>query len=161
MAKEDFDGEATLIERLRTLVEVERAHLDPESTFDVFVRRMGAPERAVRRLINHRLGYDHFRSFLNAYRMVEARRLLADPIRASDKLISIAMDSGFASLASFNRVFRATEAVRLARIATPAARQRHRSRCRQACIRVLRSVRLAFEEPAPPFPANGWRNRNE
>jgi len=108
-AGEDADGEARLIERLRTLVEVERAHLDPEMTFDDFVRRMGAPERAVRRLINHRLDYDHFRSFLNACRMAEARRLLADPSRAGDKLISIAMDSGFASLASFNRVFRVTE----------------------------------------------------
>jgi hypothetical protein len=49
VAGEDLDGEATLIARLRTLIEVERAHLDPELTFDVFVRRMGAPERTVRR----------------------------------------------------------------------------------------------------------------
>jgi AraC-like DNA-binding protein len=109
VAGEDLDGEATLMERLRTLVDVERAHLDPEMTFDIFVQRMGAPERVVRRLINHRLGHDHFRSFLNACRMVEARRLLDDPSRAGDKLIAISMDSGFASLASFNRVFRATE----------------------------------------------------
>lgn len=96
-------------ERLRVLMEVERAYLDPELTFSAFVERMGAPERVVRRFINHSLGHAHFRSFLNAHRTAEARRLLADPGRAGEKLISIAMDSGFASLASFNRVFRASE----------------------------------------------------
>jgi AraC-like DNA-binding protein len=91
------------------LIEIERIHLDPDITFDSFAQRMGAPERVVRQLINHRLGHDHFRAFLNAHRMAEARRLLADPGRGGDKLIAIALDSGFASLASFNRVFRAAE----------------------------------------------------
>lgn len=98
-----------LAERLRILVEVERAHLDPGLTFEAFARRMGAPEREVRRLINHRLGHSHFRAFLGACRVDEARRLLADPARAGDKLIAIALDSGFASIASFNRAFRAVE----------------------------------------------------
>lgn len=98
-----------LAERLRRLIEVERIHLDPELSFAAFVRRMGAPERAVRQLINHELGHDHFRAFLNACRMTEARRLLADPARDGDKLIAVALDSGFSSLASFNRVFRASE----------------------------------------------------
>ena len=70
---------------------------------------MGAPDRTVRRLINHQLGYDHFRTFLNAHRMDEARRRLSDPAHRHDKLIAVAMDSGFASLASFNRVFRDAE----------------------------------------------------
>lgn len=98
-----------LTRRLRVLIEVERAHLDPELTFDRFVRLMQAPDRVVRRLINRQLGFDHFRSFLNHHRMEEARRLLADPSRSHDKLIAIAMDSGFASLASFNRVFQDVE----------------------------------------------------
>src|SRR3546814_15329713 len=76
----------------------------------MFVQRMNAPERAVRKLVNHELGFDHFRSFLHHYRVIEARRLLADPRRSADKLIAIALASGFASLPSFNRVFRATEA---------------------------------------------------
>lgn len=103
-------GEAArLAERLRVLVEVEKAYLEPDLTFADFVRRMGAPERTVRQLINHRLGHDHFRAFLGALRVAEARRLLADPARADDKLIAIALDSGFASLASFNRAFQAVE----------------------------------------------------
>ncbi|PLR28984.1 AraC family transcriptional regulator [Caulobacter zeae] len=104
-------AQARLAQRLKTLVEVERIHLDPDLTFASFVRAMGAPERTVRRFVNHRLGHDHFRAFLNAQRMGEARRLLADPARRDDKLIAIAHDAGFASLASFNRVFLATEGV--------------------------------------------------
>ncbi len=102
-------AETKLGERLRVLMDIERAYLDPQLTFATFVTRMGAPERAVRLLINHSLGYAHFRSFLNAYRTAEARHLLTDPERSDEKLIAIAMDSGFASLASFNRVFRASE----------------------------------------------------
>jgi AraC-like DNA-binding protein len=101
--------ESKLTERLRNLIDVERVHLDPELTFGDFVERMKAPERTVRVLINHQLGHDHFRAFLSEHRVAEARRLLADPSRARDKLISIAHDSGFASLASFNRAFRAVE----------------------------------------------------
>ena len=94
--------------RLSVLMDTERLFLDPELTFAAFVERMGAPERAVRTLVNHDLGYDHFRTFLNHYRVAEARRLLGDR-HNSDKLIIVALDSGFASLASFNRVFRAIE----------------------------------------------------
>lgn len=98
--------DAALVERLDTLMLRDRVHLNPDLTFDDFVRAMGAPERAVRRLINQQLGHDHFRTFLNAYRVEEARRRLSDPAHGADKLIAIAMDSGFASLPSFNRVFR-------------------------------------------------------
>lgn len=95
--------------RLTELMEGQRIFLDPDLTFAMVVDRMGAPERSVRKLVNHELGHDHFRTFLNHHRVAEARRLLEDPGRAGDKLIAIALDSGFASLASFNRAFRAME----------------------------------------------------
>lgn len=98
--------DTALTRRLKTLLEVDRLHLDPELTFHQFVQAMDAPERTVRRLINQQMGYDHFRTFLNTQRVQEAKRRLADPGHRADKLIAIAMDSGFASLASFNRVFR-------------------------------------------------------
>lgn len=104
VAEEPADPRLTA--RLQTLLDVERIHLDPDLTFARFVRAMDAPERAVRRLINHQLGYDHFRTFLNVHRVEEAKRRLTDSSHGQDKLIAVAMDSGFASLASFNRVFR-------------------------------------------------------
>ena len=105
------DNTLVLEARLQRLIEVEKVWLDPALDFPTFVRRMGGSERAVRRLIIDRLGYDHFRTFLNAPRMAEARRLLADPSRRDEKLIVIGMDSGFASLPSFNRVFQMSEGV--------------------------------------------------
>ena len=105
----DREVDAALHARLRALIEHEHVHLDAQLSFDDFVRLMGAPDRAVRDLINRQLGHDHFRAFLNHHRLIEARRLLADPARCDDKLIAISLDSGFASLASFNRVFRAVE----------------------------------------------------
>lgn len=94
--------------RLLTLMEKDRVFLDPDLTFAAFVARTGLTERAVRTLINQELGYDHFRTFLNHYRVAEARRLLRERDPA-DKLVTLALDSGFASLASFNRAFRAIE----------------------------------------------------
>jgi AraC-like DNA-binding protein len=104
----DRNDNEELHRRLSVLIDTDRVYLDPELTFAQFVRLMCAPERAVRALVNQQMGYDHFRAFLNHHRVMEARRLLEDRDR-EDKLITIALDSGFASLASFNRVFRAIE----------------------------------------------------
>lgn len=101
--------ETALHHRLTTLMETQRIFLDPDLTFAGFVAQMGATERRIRQLINHDLGHDHFRTFLNHYRVAEARRLLGDRRRAGDKLITIGLDSGFGSLASFNRAFRSIE----------------------------------------------------
>jgi AraC-like DNA-binding protein len=87
----------------------ERIYRDPELTFAAFTARMGAPEPEVRRLVNQRLGHRHFRSFLNAYRIAEAREALADPARSRGKMAGLAFDVGFASLASFNRAFKLVE----------------------------------------------------
>lgn len=103
------DPDAGLVARLTHLIEVERIHLDPTMTLERVVSRMGVSERTVRRLIHHRFGYDHFRTFLNAHRVEEARRLLLIPPPSGQKMIAVAADSGFASLASFNRVFRELE----------------------------------------------------
>lgn len=95
--------------RLNALMDAEQVYRDPDLTFEAFASLMGRPEAEVRRLVNRQLGHRHFRSFLNAYRVAEARRVLADPSSASRKMIAIAFDVGFASLASFNRAFKLAE----------------------------------------------------
>lgn len=91
--------------RLSDLIHAQHLYRDPELDFASFARRMGGSEPEVRRLINQRLGHRHFRSFLNHYRVADACRALADPARDGEKLVGIAFDSGFGSLASFNRAF--------------------------------------------------------
>lgn len=100
------DPEDAVAARIEALMAAERPHLDPDLTFSAFASRLGLPEAVLRRAINHRLGHGHFRTFLNGYRVDEARRRLRDPAHAGDKILAIALDSGFASLASFNRAFK-------------------------------------------------------
>ncbi len=68
--------------------------------------RSGIPETQLRRLINDRLGYRNFPSFVNAHRIAEAQRRLADPREARTSISTMAFDLGFASLGPFNRAFR-------------------------------------------------------
>lgn len=100
------DPTLAVLARIEAVMRDERVYLDPELTFARFAARVGLPEPAVRRAINHRLGHGHFRNFLNDYRVEEAKRRLRDPATAGDKIVAVALDSGFSSLASFNRAFR-------------------------------------------------------
>ena len=100
------DPDAAVLARLEAVMQAERPWLDPELTFARFAARVGQPEATLRRVINHRLGHGHFRNYLNGYRVEEAKRRLRDPASAGDKILAVALESGFSSLASFNRVFR-------------------------------------------------------
>lgn len=82
------------------------AHLDPQLSLASLSDRLGAPEHQLRALINQQLGHRNFRAFLNERRVAAAKAALADPDQAELSITAIALDSGFASLASFNRVFK-------------------------------------------------------
>ncbi len=48
----------------------------------------------------------NFSEFVNAYRVKEAKRLLLDPAKNKENVLSIGFESGFNSKSSFNRVFK-------------------------------------------------------
>lgn len=100
-----------LLQRLDHLMIQARVYRDPGLTVAAFAAQMGAPEPEVRRLVNQRLGWRHFRSFINHHRIEDAKTRLADPACAQDKILAIALESGFASLPSFNRSFRDAEGI--------------------------------------------------
>ena len=102
------DPDAIHLARLEAVMRDERAWLDPGLTFAQFATRLRLPEPTLRRVINHRLGHGHFRNYVNGYRIEEAKRRLRDPASARDKILAVALESGFSSLASFNRVFKQT-----------------------------------------------------
>ena len=68
--------------------------------------RINVPEHQLRALINQGLGYRNFAAFLNGYRLQDAKLALADEAKARTPILTIAMDAGFASLATFNRAFK-------------------------------------------------------
>lgn len=98
--------ETILKEKLDAIMDSEQAWLEPTLSITTLAERIGAPEHQLRQLINKTMGQRNFRSFLNHYRLTAAKRALADKALAATPILTIAMDSGFASLSSFNRAFK-------------------------------------------------------
>jgi AraC-like DNA-binding protein len=67
---------------------------------------IGVPEHRLRAVINRRLGFRNFPTFINSYRIAAAKQVLADPGEARRTILEIAYDVGFASLGPFNKAFR-------------------------------------------------------
>ena len=84
----------------------QKMFLKPDLRLSDIVARLPVSEGTTRKLIHTEFGCEHFRTFLNRYRIEHAIGLLRDPERDGDKLISIAFDSGFTPLASFQRAFK-------------------------------------------------------
>ena len=91
---------------LKRLMREEQLYLRPELRLSDLVARLPISEAATRQLIHDEFGQGHFRSFLNQYRIKHAQELIRAPEHQTSKLIAIAFDSGFASLASFQRAFK-------------------------------------------------------
>lgn len=91
-----------ILRRLRHLLEVEKVYQDPVASRSTLAAELGASESVVSRLANDHLGKT-IPQILNEYRVEDAKVLLRQteaPVQV------IASESGFASLATFNRVFR-------------------------------------------------------
>jgi AraC-like DNA-binding protein len=99
--------EAALLERLRRIMESEKAYREEGLAIAGLAARLELPEYRLRRLINQRLGHRNFSSFVNGYRLADARDALADPAQAEVPIVTIALDAGFQSLGPFNRAFKA------------------------------------------------------
>jgi AraC-like DNA-binding protein len=92
---------------LERAMTVDRIYRQDGLTIAQLAERLGLPEYRLRRLINQALGYRNFNSFLNFYRIADAKVALADPTQAEVPVLTIALDAGFSSLGPFNRAFKA------------------------------------------------------
>jgi AraC-like DNA-binding protein len=104
-------GDQNLVDALMRLMAAERIYRHDNITIGTLATKLKIPEYKLRRLINQRLGYRNFNTFLNEHRIEEAKAALADPAQAEVPVITIAMDAGFQSLGPFNRAFKATTGV--------------------------------------------------
>jgi AraC-like DNA-binding protein len=72
-------------------------------TLGALAQALGLAEEPLRRLINQELGFRNFNHFLHHHRLAEAApRLAAEEL----PILSIALESGYASIGPFNRAFR-------------------------------------------------------
>ena len=96
-----------LLERIDEQMRQE-VYLEHELSVRMLAARVGSTEHQVRAVINQTMGYRNFRDFINTYRVRTAKDALSDQAQAGKTITIIAFESGFASLASFNRIFRAS-----------------------------------------------------
>ena len=95
----------SLREALLTLMQEQRPWLEPELTLAELAQRLRTHPAALSRTINAGCG-QNFNDFVNSYRVAEARRKLADPRFSHYSLVGVALESGFNSKSTFNRVFK-------------------------------------------------------
>ena len=94
-----------LLFRLTTLMEEERLYLDPELTLGRLADRMALTPQVLSYVINEGT-QQSYTEYVNRLRVEEVKRQLDDPALVAHTLLSIGLDAGFPSKATFNRVFK-------------------------------------------------------
>jgi AraC-like DNA-binding protein len=92
-------------DKLLALMAAERPWLEPELTLAELAQRLSLHPAQLSKVVNLGCG-QNFNDFVNRYRVAEAQRKLADPRFAHYSLVGVALESGFNSKSTFNRVFK-------------------------------------------------------
>lgn len=88
-------------------MEVEKLYQQEGLTISILAKHLGMHEYKLRNLINGELNYRNFNDFLNYYRILEVTSNLQQPELKTTPVLTLALDSGFRSLSSFNKAFKA------------------------------------------------------
>lgn len=94
--------ENLLAKKLHSFIEDE-GYLQSDLTISKLSEQLECADHHLRKLINQSLGYTNFNAFLNHYRIEAARKRL---VETSLPVLTIALDVGYGSIASFNRAFK-------------------------------------------------------
>jgi AraC-like DNA-binding protein len=94
-----------LRDKLLDLMQTNQPWLEPELTLTELALRLRTNSALLSKVINAGCG-QNFNDFVNTYRVQEAQRKLADPRFAHYSLVGVALESGFNSKSTFNRVFK-------------------------------------------------------
>jgi AraC-like DNA-binding protein len=113
---------AAHVSRIVHALERDALYRDAELTLDRLAAHVGLAPNAVSQAINAGLGQS-FADVVNGYRLADVQRRLSGPDESRRSLLTIALDAGFNSKTTFNRVFKDRTGL------TP---REYRDRCRQA-----------------------------
>ncbi|HSF14269.1 MAG TPA: helix-turn-helix domain-containing protein [Vicinamibacteria bacterium] len=92
-------------ERLVAVMESNRPHVDANLRLLDLASLLEVPPYQLSQVINQGFGL-RFNDFVNRYRVEEAKRLLSDPARRDESLLSLAFEAGFNNKTSFNQAFK-------------------------------------------------------
>ena len=96
--------------KIRSIFEEEKIYLDPDLSLKSLANKMGSSSGQVSEMINN--GFQkNFNDFINGYRIEEVKKQLIEGRQKELSLVGIAMDCGFNSKATFNRVFKKTTGI--------------------------------------------------
>ncbi len=92
-------------ERLRNIMDLKRPYLDPNCNLTTLAEELRMPTYLLSHLINKKYA-QNFSDFINRYRIERAKEMLMNADFQNLKISSIAYESGFNSLSSFNAAFK-------------------------------------------------------
>lgn len=95
-----------LIEGIEQLINKQQLYLQSNLKISDLAQALQVPEYKISRVIRYHYKVANFNLFINQYRVKYAKTLLASPQAKEWSILSIALESGFSSLATFNRVFK-------------------------------------------------------
>ncbi|MDD4961949.1 MAG: helix-turn-helix domain-containing protein [Candidatus Marinimicrobia bacterium] len=95
----------TLKQKLLDLMEKEHLYREPELSILDVSNKLHVPRHHVTQVLNEKLG-KNFYTFINGYRVEEAKTLLKDPKNDVLTVLAIGYDAGFNSKSSFNTLFK-------------------------------------------------------
>ncbi len=97
------------ISALKALMTKQKIYTNPALTISDLARELGVTQHRLREVINQYMGHKNFSTFLNSYRIEAVKADLCNPKMRDIPILTIAMDHGFNSLTTFNRVFKNLE----------------------------------------------------
>ena len=99
------DEAIKLSERLKTYMERDRIYTNPELSLKDLAAAMETYPHYISQILNTII-HQNFYDFVNTYRVEEAKRQLLEEGNKCLTILAIALDCGFNSKSSFNRVFK-------------------------------------------------------
>ena len=102
----EIEVDQQMMDQLFYLLEQEKIYKTEGLTIGQLAKQLGQKEYKLRQVINQHLGFKNFSAFLNAYRIEEAKKILADTKNDQLTILEIAYSLGYQSLAPFNRAFK-------------------------------------------------------
>ncbi|WP_318343286.1 helix-turn-helix domain-containing protein [Flagellimonas baculiformis] len=94
-----------LLDSIVSLFETEEIYLNPKLSLGDVARSLETSPRILSQVVNEGKGMN-FSEFVNSYRIEKAKKLLVSSVGKEEKIVSIAYDSGFGNVTSFNLAFK-------------------------------------------------------
>ncbi len=99
------------LQKILDAMVIDKLYQEEGITISALSRHLSIHEYKLRQLINGELAYRNFNDFLNFYRIQEIAQKLECQDKVQVPVLTLALESGFRSLSSFNKAFKATHGV--------------------------------------------------